>query len=179
MLSGSAGTSSSGRLRVTLFPTYQMCRVVPHWWWFQLWWKLGTGNARHLYSWWLGPVYICCDHQHQELEHYAKVNLENPKILKVSILNEVEGRRKSISLVSGRSEEGDQCYWKVRVESRQILGMVYKILQEMLLERKLEITKTGMWRWTWREVNTMIIKVLVETESMLTSSNTSVNYLVI
>lgn len=31
----------------------------------------------------------------------------------------------------------------------------------------------------WRQVNTMLIKVLVETESALTSANTLVNYLVV
>ncbi|KAM7123878.1 uncharacterized protein J5F26_001730 [Ciconia maguari] len=32
--------------------------------------------ARHLYSWCLGPLYICHDHQHEKLEHYAKGNLK-------------------------------------------------------------------------------------------------------
>jgi len=67
--------------------------------------------------------------------------------LSFSLPNEVDSRRKSLSLVSGRLEEGVQCYQQVGVESRQILGVVYKILQEMILEREPEITKIVMRRW--------------------------------
>lgn len=76
----------------------------------------------------------------------CKRKLENHKALSFSLPDVVEGRRKSVSLVNRRLEEGVQCYQQIGVESRQILGVVYKILQEMLLEREPEITKIGMRR---------------------------------
>lgn len=42
---------------------------------------VGTFSAvRHLDSWCLGPLYICHDHQYQDLEHYAKGILKITRI---------------------------------------------------------------------------------------------------